>query len=111
MFYFVSCKGLMSQTQGFILGPVGPIHQGPFIWAQDQCLYRIFFIHFASPSGPEKSIWSPGTLDEFRKWHAQMCLRLGPQGRENSVAFDVHCIILEVCFVALGLPGGMNNLV
>ena len=50
---------------------------------------------FASPGGPEKLLWSPGTLDEFRKWHAQMCLRLGPQGRENSVAFDVHCIILE----------------
>ncbi len=82
--------------------------------------YIEYSIRFASPGGPEKLLWSPGTLDEFRKWHAQMCLRLGPQGRENSVAFDVHCIILEVffvvmtpfwcCFVASEAPGCMKKL-
>ena len=80
----------------------------------------IYSIRFASPGGPEKLLWSPGTLEEFRKWHTQMCLRLGPQGRENSVAFDVHCIILEVflvvlapfrcCFVASQAPGRMKKL-
>ena len=81
---------------------------------------NIYSIRFASPGGPEKLLWSPGTLDEFRKWHAQMCLRWGPQGRENSVAFDVDCIILEVffvvlapfwcCFVASEAPGCMKKL-
>ena len=53
-------------------------------------------------------------------WLAQMCLRLRPQGHENSVAFDVHCIVLEVfcivlvpflnCFVASKAPGRMKQL-
>ena len=30
-----------------------------------------------------------------------MCLRLRPQGHENSVAFDGHCILLEVFFIVL----------
>ena len=61
----------------------------------------IYSIRFASPGGPGKMLWSPGTLAEFRKWHAEMCLRLRPQGHENGVAFDVHSIILEVFFVVL----------
>ena len=60
-----------------------------------------YSIRFASPGGPGEMLWSPGTLAEFRKWHAQMCLRLRPQGHENRVAFDVHCIILEVFFIVL----------
>ena len=47
-------------------------------------------------------LWNTGTLAEFRKWHAQMCLRLRPQGHENSVAFDVHCIVLEVFVCRVG---------
>ena len=31
------------------------------------------------------------------KWHAQICLRWGPQGRDNSVGFDVDWIILVAC--------------
>ena len=39
---------------------------------------NIYSIRFASPGGPEKSLWSPGALDEFMKWHVQICLRWGP---------------------------------
>ena len=64
-------------------------------------------------------LWNTGMLAELRKWHAQMCLRLRPQGHENSVAFDVHCIVLEVCFIlapfrccflASKAPGRMKRL-
>ena len=77
-------------------------------------------IRFASPGGPEKMLWNTAMLAEHRRWHAQMCLRLCPQGHENSVAFDVHCIVLEVfvivlapfwcCFVASKAPGRMKRL-
>ena len=61
----------------------------------------IYSIRFASPGGPEKMLWNTGMLAELRKWHAQMCLRLRPQGHENSVAFYVYCIVLEVFFIVL----------
>ena len=80
----------------------------------------IYSIRFASPGGPEKSLRSPGRLDESRKWHAQMCSRLGSQGRDSSVAFGVHLIIFGVfsvvlalfwwCFVAPQGPGGIKKL-
>ena len=87
-------------------------------------LYQIsrggYSIRFASPGGPVILFWTTGTPAEFRKWHAQMWLRLHPQGHENSVALDVHCIMLEVfcvvlaafwyCFVALAkAPGRMKK--
>ena len=68
------------------------------MWAQSELIHSI---RFASPGGPEKMLWSLGMLAEFRKWHAQMCLRLRPQGHENSVAFDVHCIVFKVFFIVL----------
>ena len=65
-------------------------------------------------------LWSRGTLAECRMWHAQICLRLRPQGHENSVAFDGQCIILEVffivwasfwcCFGVWKAPGRMKKL-
>ena len=83
-------------------------------------IYICVFYTLRVTRRPRKMLWSPGTLAEFRKWHAQMCLRLRPQGHENSVAFDVHCIILEVffvvfascwcCFVAWKAPGRMKKL-
>ena len=65
-------------------------------------------------------LWNTGMLAELRKWHAQMCSRLRPQGHENSVAFDGQCIILEVffivwasfwcCFGVWKAPGRMKKL-